>query len=264
MIRAARRRGRSRRRGRPLEGAWRGQAGSRIPHSARRRPFPAAPSPPGSPVRPPPLPCPRRRWSKKKGFARSVTHSAPASSTSSGPSHIAAGPGADPEARPGSARPGRTAEGGAGEAAGPRRAAGSRRPQRPLAARRPHGSGAAPCCRCGATGRAATPQRGGGEFESLSRSVCALILIKPWDDLSSVLRQCSNSGWSFLCTAVIQIGTGWLSCKALPSSWLLGKKPCTVWAAAGGKQGTEESFCLLCHLLGGQRLGNNALLFPMY
>ena len=128
----------------------------------------------GSPVRPPPLPCPRRRWSRKKGLARSVTHSAPASSTSSGPSHIAAGPGAAPAARPEPQSGGRRR--GSGRA-GPCRAAGSRRQQRPLAARPPHGSGAALCCRCGATGRAAALQGGDREFESLSRSSCVLILL---------------------------------------------------------------------------------------
>lgn len=48
----------------------------------------ARPPAPRSPVRPPPLPWPRRRCSTKKGLARSVTHSALATSTSSGPSHI--------------------------------------------------------------------------------------------------------------------------------------------------------------------------------
>lgn len=64
----------------------------------------ARPPAPRSPVRPPPLPWPRRRCSTKKGLARSVTHSALATSTSSGPSHIAGplAPGQGP--RGGSAR----------------------------------------------------------------------------------------------------------------------------------------------------------------
>lgn len=47
------------------------------------------PCPPHSPVRPPPLPWPRRRCRRKKGLACSVTQSALASSTSSGASHMA-------------------------------------------------------------------------------------------------------------------------------------------------------------------------------
>lgn len=61
-----------------------------------------------SPVRPPPLPWPRRRCSTKKGFARSVTHSALATSTSSGASHIVglfvSGPAGQAEAPPRSSR----------------------------------------------------------------------------------------------------------------------------------------------------------------
>lgn len=83
----------------------------------------ARPPAPRSPVRPPPLPWPRRRCSTKKGLARSVTHSALATSTSSGPSHIprAARTGPEPVRRkrapPPSLRPSRaerSREAGAG------------------------------------------------------------------------------------------------------------------------------------------------------
>lgn len=109
----------------------------------------------GSPVRPPPLPCPRRRWSRKKGLARSVTHSALASSTSSGFTHMlpartkggrpaARLRGAGTHARSGRlrrhhARPRPTArpEGGGAAAACPRRS--SRLPARRRARRSGHG-----------------------------------------------------------------------------------------------------------------------------
>lgn len=93
-------------------------------------------------MRPPPLPCPRRRWSKKKGLARSVTHSAPASSTSSGPSHIAA------------ERRGAERLGGAGP--GP---AGARRRCRGSGRAAPTGHGAAPVAMAPPGGPAPSRQR---------------------------------------------------------------------------------------------------------
>lgn len=92
----------------------------------------ARPPAPRSPVRPPPLPWPRRRCSTKKGLARSVTHSALATSTSSGPSHIAGplAPGPGPARRkraPPSLRPSR-AERCRAAGAGSRRSPGGWRP----------------------------------------------------------------------------------------------------------------------------------------
>lgn len=139
-----------------------------------------------SPVRPPPLPCPRRRWSKKKGLARSVTHRAPASSTSSGPNHIVAGP---PTRRSGATRlgvagagPGRSGEAAQGGAAGPRRRVTGprRRPRRPLAARPPHCSGAVPGCRRGAGARAAAPQGEGRRFEAPQGHLAVASSVGSW------------------------------------------------------------------------------------
>lgn len=125
--------------------SWAASPGPLVLGPAARRPLLARPAatPTGpvaarlSPVRPPPLPWPRRRCSTKKGLARSVTHSALATSTSSGASHIAA------PFTPGRGRPGgsaavvaaRSRAGGAGrgERAAPPR---GRRDQRAL--RSPH------------------------------------------------------------------------------------------------------------------------------
>lgn len=131
---------------------------------APRRPGRAEASPQprrASPVRPPPLPCPRRRWSKKKGLARSVTHSAPASSTSSGPSHIAAGP---PPRRSAAERSGTEGLGGAG--LGP---AGAGRRRRASGRAAPAGHGAAPAATAPPSGPAPTRQRGGAVLAAVAR-----------------------------------------------------------------------------------------------
>lgn len=132
---AARRRARPQRRSAARPG--------RRPALACRRSFlarpAAAPTGPAtarlSPVRPPPLPWPRRRCSTKKGLARSVTHSALATSTSSGPSHIAAprSPGRRGPGGSAAVAASRSRAGGAGRA-------GRRRPLAAAGAAGPRGS----------------------------------------------------------------------------------------------------------------------------